>query len=95
VTQMVREISMATKEQLQGISQVNEAVTQMDTITQQNAALVEQTAAAAEALTLQADEVAASMKLFHLESDSGKADDAVALRRAARAAVGERQRIAA
>jgi aerotaxis receptor len=95
VTQMVREISMATKEQLQGISQVNEAVTQMDTITQQNAALVEQTAAAAEALTLQADEVASSMKLFHLESDSGKTDDAVALRRAARAAVGERERSAA
>jgi aerotaxis receptor len=46
VTDIMGEISSASAEQSAGIEQVNEAVTQMDDVTQQNAALVEQAAAA-------------------------------------------------
>lgn len=51
VSGVVREITAATAEQSAGINQVNVAVTQMDGMTQQNAALVEQAAAAAQSLT--------------------------------------------
>ncbi|NDG50626.1 MAG: PAS domain S-box protein, partial [Rhodospirillales bacterium] len=47
---LIRQITNATHEQSIGIAQVNEAVTQLDTVTQQNAALVEQSAASAEGL---------------------------------------------
>ncbi|WP_233865259.1 methyl-accepting chemotaxis protein [Paraburkholderia adhaesiva] len=50
VTDIMGEISAASEEQSSGIEQVNRAVTQMDTVTQQNAALVEQAAAAAASL---------------------------------------------
>ncbi|RAR66692.1 methyl-accepting chemotaxis sensory transducer with TarH sensor [Paraburkholderia unamae] len=50
VTDIMGEISAASEEQSGGIEQVNRAVTQMDTVTQQNAALVEQAAAAAASL---------------------------------------------
>ena len=54
VTDIIGEISAATQEQSQGIVQVNEAVTRLDQMTQQNAALVEESAAAAESLKGQA-----------------------------------------
>jgi methyl-accepting chemotaxis protein len=54
VTDIIGEISAAALEQSQGIGQVNEAVTRLDQMTQQNAALVEQSAAAAESLKDQA-----------------------------------------
>ena len=54
VTDIIGEISAAALEQSQGISQVNEAVTRLDQMTQQNAALVEESAAAAESLKDQA-----------------------------------------
>lgn len=50
VTSVVAEISAASNEQSEGIGQVNLAITQMDNVTQQNAALVEQAAAAAQSL---------------------------------------------
>ena len=50
VADIVAEISAASQEQSSGIEQVNKAITQMDEVTQQNAALVEQAAAAAESL---------------------------------------------
>ncbi len=50
VTDIMGEISAASDEQSDGIEQVNRAVTQMDSVTQQNAALVEQAAAAAASL---------------------------------------------
>jgi methyl-accepting chemotaxis protein len=55
VTDIVGEISAATQEQNDGISQVHQSITQMDETTQQNSALVEQTAAAAQTLREQAD----------------------------------------
>jgi len=55
VTDIVGEISAATQEQNDGIAQVHRSITQMDETTQQNSALVEQTAAAAQTLRDQAD----------------------------------------
>jgi hypothetical protein len=54
VTDIVAEISAASREQSSGIEQVNKAVMQMDETTQQNAALVEQAAAASQAIVEQA-----------------------------------------
>jgi methyl-accepting chemotaxis protein len=54
VSTLIGEISSATSQQTGGIQQVNEAVTQVDQVTQQNAALVEESAAAAESLKQQA-----------------------------------------
>jgi len=64
VTDIVGEISAASREQSTGVSQVGEAVTQMDRATQQNAALVEESAAAAESLKIQAQQLAHSVAVF-------------------------------
>ena len=64
VTDLVAEISAASVEQSTGIEQVNQAITQMDNVTQQNAALVEQAAAAAEALADQARELSGIISIF-------------------------------
>ncbi|WP_442968355.1 methyl-accepting chemotaxis protein [Pseudorhodoferax sp.] len=57
VTDIIGEISAAATEQSNGLAQVNGAVTQLDQMTQQNAALVEQSTAAAESLREQAEQV--------------------------------------
>ena len=67
VTQIMDQISSTTREQSQGIGQVNQAVIQMDDITQQNAALVEQAAAAAGNLAQRTDSVAQSIGVFKLK----------------------------
>jgi methyl-accepting chemotaxis protein len=69
ITGIMAEIATASAEQGAGIEQVNLAVTQMDDMTQQNAALVEQTAAASASLQEQAQTLVASMSVFKLESD--------------------------
>ncbi|MBT9492950.1 MAG: MCP four helix bundle domain-containing protein [Paucibacter sp.] len=66
VGSIVAEISHATGEQSSGISQIGLAITQLDNMTQQNAALVEQSAAAAQSLQVQADELAKSVAVFRL-----------------------------
>jgi uncharacterized phage infection (PIP) family protein YhgE len=58
------EISAASTEQSQGIEQVNRAITQMDETTQQNAALVEEAAAAAESLQDQAASLSQAVAVF-------------------------------
>jgi methyl-accepting chemotaxis protein len=66
VSDVIGEITTATSEQSDGFGQVNTAVTQLDQMTQQNAALVEQSAAAAESLkqhALQLAQVVGSFKL--------------------------------
>jgi methyl-accepting chemotaxis protein len=68
VTQIVGEIAAASEEQSGGISQVNQAVSQMDETTQQNAALVEEAAAAAAALQQQAETLAQVVSVFKLDS---------------------------
>ncbi|CAM3848067.1 methyl-accepting chemotaxis protein [Paracidovorax anthurii] len=64
VTDIVGEISSASREQSSGVGQVGEAVTQMDQTMQQNAALVEQTAAAADGLAEQADHLVQAVAIF-------------------------------
>lgn len=64
VTDIMSEISAASAEQSRGISQVNDAVAQMDIVTQQNAALVEEGAAATEALKDQATRLRTSVAVF-------------------------------
>ncbi len=64
VTTMMSEITAASAEQSQGIEQVNHAVGQMDEVTQQNAALVEESAAAAEALEDQARSLSVAVSHF-------------------------------
>jgi methyl-accepting chemotaxis protein len=66
VTDIITEISAASDEQRQGIGQVNDAVAQMDTVTQQNAALVEEAAAAASAMQDQAASLAEAVRVFVL-----------------------------
>jgi len=74
VGDIISEIAAAGAEQTQGIEQVNKAVTQMDEMTQQNAALVEQAAAASESLDDQAKSMQRMMSFF----DVGEEDAPVA-----------------
>ncbi|RQO82609.1 methyl-accepting chemotaxis protein [Acidovorax sp. FJL06] len=71
VTDIVGEISAASHEQSLGVSQVGEAVTQMDQVTQQNAALVEEMAAAASSLQNQAEDLVQVVSVFRLGADGG------------------------
>ncbi len=66
VTDIVGEISTASTEQSAGVAQVGEAVSRMDQGTQQNAALVEQSAAAAESLKGQAQQLVQAVAVFKL-----------------------------
>jgi methyl-accepting chemotaxis protein-1 (serine sensor receptor) len=68
VTDIMGEISAASNEQALGVAQVGEAVTQMDQTTQQNAALVEEMAAAASSLKSQAQELVHTVAVFKLSS---------------------------
>ena len=70
VTSIMSEISAASVEQSTGIEQVNQAITQMDEVTQQNAALVEEAAAAAEALEDQARTLAEVVSGFKVGQES-------------------------
>ncbi len=67
VEAMVRQITGATREQSLGISQVNEAVLQLDTVTQRNAALVEESAASAGALSQSAETVQRAISVFQMD----------------------------
>ncbi|MCB1890222.1 MAG: PAS domain S-box protein [Rhodocyclaceae bacterium] len=69
VTDIMSEIASASVEQSAGIEQVNIAITQMDEVTQQNAALVEEAAAAAESLEEQARALAQTVAVFRLGMD--------------------------
>ncbi len=81
VTALVGEISSASAEQRSGVAQIGEAIAQMDHVTQQNAALVEQIAAAATGLSTQAQELVQAVAVFQVD-----AEDATPLPAAAPAA---------
>jgi methyl-accepting chemotaxis protein len=83
VTDIMSEISAASREQSAGVGQIGEAVTQMDQATQQNAALVEESAAAAESLKGQARQLVDAVAVFKLAETRTQA---VAVRAAAPAA---------
>jgi len=90
VVDIVDEISAASQEQSSGIEQVNRAVMQMDEVTQQNAALVEEAASAARAMQEQADRLSAQMGYFRVrgaaQETQASARDAAVVRKPALAA---------
>jgi len=73
VSAIVNEISVASAEQSEGIQQVNDAIAQLDDVTQQNAALVEQAAAAAASMRSQAGRLTELVSVFAVESTSAAA----------------------
>ena len=68
-TQLMSDIAAASKEQAAGIEQVNQVVVQMDQVTQQNAALVEEATAASRALEEQAHALTTSVAVFKVEGE--------------------------
>jgi methyl-accepting chemotaxis protein-1 (serine sensor receptor) len=89
VTDIMGEISAASNEQSLGVSQVGEAVTQMDQVTQQNAALVEEMAAAATSLSSQAGDLVQAVSIFKLAG--GQADPVTRRATPVRASEGPRK----
>ena len=71
VTDIMGEISAASLEQSHGVTQIGEAVTQMDQVTQQNAALVEEMTAAASSLKTQAQDLVQTVAMFKLGAQHG------------------------
>lgn len=66
VSELMSEIALSTNEQSRGIEQINQAVAQMDTVTQQNAALVEEASAAAKSLRDQSEVLKTTVSVFKL-----------------------------
>jgi methyl-accepting chemotaxis protein len=66
VNAIITEISAASREQSSGIEEIHRAITLMDESTQQNAALVEEAAAAAQAMRHQAGELQEAVEVFRL-----------------------------
>jgi methyl-accepting chemotaxis protein len=67
VTDIMGEITTASQEQTSGIEQINQAITQMDDVTQQNATLVEQATAAAQSLQVQASTLVDAINVFKMD----------------------------
>jgi hypothetical protein len=72
VTDVIAEIVSASQEQSTGIEQINHAVSAMDNVTQQNASLVEEAAAAAESLRVQADNLVLTVSVFQIPADGAR-----------------------
>ncbi|WP_422843345.1 methyl-accepting chemotaxis protein [Acidovorax sp. M2(2025)] len=86
VTDMIGEITAASSEQSAGVAQVNQAIGNLDQMTQQNAALVEESAAAAQSLREQADHLAREVSRFKVNAASyGPAQAAIGAARASAA----------
>ncbi|PLR50280.1 methyl-accepting chemotaxis protein [Chimaeribacter arupi] len=68
VTDIMGEITLASAEQRSGIEEINTAITQMDQVTQQNAALVNESAAAAQSMQEQAHQLARAIRVFKVEA---------------------------
>ena len=92
VAEIVADIATASSEQAEGLQQINKALAQMDEVTQQNSALVEENAAAAKTLEQQSTAMDERVAFFRTGPDSaeGEAPPAPAPRHAARAAAGRR-----
>ncbi|RDU99325.1 methyl-accepting chemotaxis protein [Trinickia dinghuensis] len=93
VTDIMGEIAAASEEQSTGIGDVARTVSQMDQVTQQNAALVEQASAAAQSLQEQAERLRTAVSVFQL-ADEGSASRTVAVRPASISAAGASKRAA-
>jgi methyl-accepting chemotaxis protein len=95
VTDIMAEITSASQEQTGGIEQVNGAISQMDQVTQQNAALVEEAAAAASSMQEQAGKLAEVVSVFKLERAHAAHAASAALSAPVRAPAPARVRVAA
>lgn len=84
VTDIVGEISAASAEQASGIEEVNKSITQMDEMTQQNAALVEEAAAASEGMGDRAKDLSNQIQFFSIGTDSVPSSSSVERRTQAR-----------
>jgi len=73
VTSLIAEITAASQEQAQGIEQVSETMTQMEKVTQQNAAMVEEASAAAGSLEEQAQALSSAVAVFQLGDEARRA----------------------
>ena len=92
ISGLVSNIAVSTKEQASGLNEVNSAVIELDQVTQQNAAMFEETTAASHALTAEADALASAMSRFELGSETA----AVAPRQSqAPVPAGDRSRVSA
>jgi methyl-accepting chemotaxis protein len=76
VSDIVAEISAASEEQTRGIEQVNQAITDMDRVTQQNAALVEEASAAAQSMQHESAELMKVVSVFRVRDGQGEPDAA-------------------
>ncbi|HZV64124.1 MAG TPA: methyl-accepting chemotaxis protein, partial [Telluria sp.] len=94
VTDIMAEIMAASIEQTSGIEQINQAIAQMDQVTQQNAALVEEAAAAAASLQEQAGGLSAAVSIFKLEASNAGPHTAPARAAKAPAAAAAPRRLA-
>lgn len=74
VADLMGEVTTASRDQTSGIEQVNQAIGQMDTVTQQNAALVEEAAAAAQSLQQQAETLVHAVGIFKLRRNYSASD---------------------
>lgn len=83
VSQVVENINVASLEQSLGIEQVNQAIAQMDAVTQQNAALVEEAAATSSALEEQSLHLTGAVKTFRIEANDAAAAAQAFVKRAA------------
>jgi methyl-accepting chemotaxis protein len=72
VSAIIGEIALASSEQTTGVEQVNQAIIEMDHVTQQNAALVEQAAAAAKAMQDQAASLAQAVSVFKIDAGAAR-----------------------
>src|SRR5882762_8837006 len=90
VTDVMAEIASSSREQASGIEQVNKAITMMDDVTQQNAALVEEASAAAQALTEQASNLTQLISRYRVGEGSAAEAPRVAARPASAPAADRR-----
>jgi methyl-accepting chemotaxis protein len=74
VADIMGEISTASQDQSEGIDQINQAMGQMDQVTQGNAALVEEAAAAAQSLAQQAATLVDAVSVFKLDATAASSD---------------------
>jgi methyl-accepting chemotaxis protein len=84
VTEIIADIASASAEQSSGVDEVNKALTMMDAVTQQNSALVEENAATAKALEVQAQNMDDQVGFFRIDSADDVGSKPVAGRQAAR-----------
>jgi len=87
VTAVMNEIAQASRSQTTGIEQIHAAISRIDHVTQQNAALVEESAGASEAMRVQANKLAQVVSIFKLDERDELHDVSDAARRAPAAPV--------